>query len=168
MSIIRKFFYVCALALITASPLALSADHKDHEHDKSNVEGKYQFSGFSTNNSGSQQSAQQAQNSTTQTFVGQLKLKKHDNGIISFINFSSLDSGSSGSVRLENVPFTYVLGPKNGEGTFFFNNFPTPGNNTTLGVSFKSEHGVVTGFSAISLNQSGESGAVLLQGVRFD
>ncbi len=168
MNLLKKFAgFFAAVALLT-SPVLISAECHHHEHRNitgDDVEGYYQTSGFSNSLDGIGSPTQPQSQAT----VGQARFFDDGTGVITFVDLVVIIGGDLVDIHQENLPFTYTLGPINGQGTVTIPNFPVPGLVPVFAISFKKHDGKVTGFSLLIIdNNVPTSRWTLIQGERFN
>lgn len=177
---IKNLINLAVFSAMMMSPLVLSAKShhhcsSDHHHNNNNnaiktirnqdVAGYYQISGF-TNSTDPTVNPLEIQ---SQALVGQVRILKNGTGSIRFIDLITIVNNQAVNTHLENVPLTYTLGPINGYGVVSLPNFPTPGVNRELTVSFKMHEGKVTGFSQLVTDINVPTSKwSLIQGERFN
>lgn len=175
MSIWTKNLSRVLLMGLVFSPFFISAHHHDdcssseHHHEKrikeSDVVGTYQISGFSNSLDGPGTPTQPQ----SQSVIGQLQFFKHGVGRIVFVDFTVVVGGQIFNNHFENIPFTYSLGPINGQGVAVVPDFPVVGTNPTFSMSFKMRNGKVVGFSQlVTASTTPTSRWTLIQGERFE
>lgn len=131
---------------------------------KRDVVGSYQFSGFSNTVVPTSPLLPQSQ-----AVVGRATFTENGTGIVEFINGVANVNGILTSTPRFALPFTYALGPVNGEGTLTLPNFPLPGDLVTYTLSFKSRKGKVVGFSQLTTTTTLTDGLwTLIQAERFN
>lgn len=165
-NIFKKLCGFLLAATVLASPLSISASEDCCKGfiKKKDVAGTYQFSGFSNSSTPAIGVPQ------SDAIVGKLTLNCNGTGVLEFVDYVTRESGGTlDPIHRTGVPFTYTLGPINGQGTIILPNFPSPGDLLTFAVSFKSHKCRVTGFSALTTSSTINGGQwTLIQAERFN